>query len=158
MALGRKADWAMADLRAANESIQRTLAEFDQRFGEYANTVEKIVSDMIGLMKDGHDIDVSGLIEEFRRDEVEARRNHGPEKEAQVGAIFRRLAKTRPEALRIANDALLMLRERADWEAKLYHSARWRLMEARALYQPSVGHGHIHGTGTDLDEYLKTLV
>jgi hypothetical protein len=152
-ALGRL---ARADTRELRSGLEAVLQKTDTAYEAYSEIVHKIVEDMCGLLAAGHTVDVDPLIESFLRDEraaVASKRTA----EKKASADLRKLAATAPDKLAIVNEILRAALARADRLAALFSEARWRLMQAQALHQPSAPHGPVRGQPMDVDEYLKTL-
>jgi hypothetical protein len=54
------------------------------------------------------------------------------------------------------NEALALYLDLSRSVSQAYHDARWRLMEARARFNPSLPTGEIFGDPTDLDTLIKS--
>ena len=152
----RSTDWARADLTSARQALDEIVRESDRKFQEYSDIVDGIVKDLIELIELGNELDIDDLVQQLRHDEVDAVLKKR-EAEEQAGVLLRVLAKSRPDWLPLINDHLKQSLNRSDRVAAMFDRARWRLMEARAAYQPNAGRGAVHGQATDLDDYLKTL-
>jgi hypothetical protein len=142
-----------AELRVKFEDAKR---QVDEGYGNYEVIVTKIVDDMVGLLKQGHKVDIEPLVDNFRRDEVEAQQQ-ARQAEKLASEALRVSAAKLPELIAVLNWGLSQELTNIERLATLYRDARWKLMTARALYQPSNPKGRIHGLPTDGDDYLKTL-
>ncbi len=140
---------------AAKRHVDRFFAQDDQAFEGYATVVRSTVEDMIKLLEAGAAVDVEDLVDSLldaeRRDQAQRR---SIEREAEK--VFREISRRRPDAMPLTNKTVQSFLGRVDRLAELHRDARWRLMTARAQYQPSRGEGPVHGLATDADEYLKT--
>lgn len=144
-------------LEAIELIIQQTGERTDANFQVLAGTVNRVVGDMISVMSLHRDkVDVDQLVESLQRDERGSLEIFGAITKSAEKAL-RLAAKKHPAMIPGLNRLLTQAREVSHREAAMYRDARWRLMEARARYQPGVPAGPIKGKATDLDAYLRTL-
>ena len=134
-------------IRTKVKEAQRLTAE---NYQQYAAIVAKINEDAIGLLRAGAKIDVQTLIDSALGVERDAARQLEIS-EKNLNEVLRRVAKKRPDLLASLNEA--MSAELSDIErmATLSRDMRWRLMEARAKYQPSEGIGPITGMHSEIE-------
>jgi hypothetical protein len=131
--------------------VQRTTRE---GYENYCKVITKIHDDMVGLLKQGAQFDIDPVIQGL----IETEGSNAKERqraEKAMTEILRIAAKSRPDLLSALNEALSAELSDINRLAELHRDARWRLMEARAFYQPSEGIGAIRGQHTDLEDLLK---
>jgi hypothetical protein len=154
--LGSLGVLAKAEPHAVRAALELTIEKGDAAFASYAEIVEKVVNDLVGLLASGAQIDLDPLIESLLEEERSAARSKR-ESERRASVDLRRLAKSTPDKLAVINEVLQNALARADRVAAMCRDARWRLMEARSYYQPGKPVGPMRGEPWDADEYLKTL-
>jgi hypothetical protein len=127
--LGSLGVLAKAEPHAVRAALELTIEKGDAAFASYAEIVEKVVNDLVGLLASGAQIDLDPLIESLLEEERSAARSKR-ESERRASVDLRRLAKSAPDKLAVVNEVLQDALARADRVAAMCRDARWRLMEA----------------------------
>lgn len=154
--------WAsVRDSAMTTEALEARFAETDRAARAHLDAgradVEKIVSGMEDILRAGHAVNVDGLIGDLLRLEYKTIPKETRSVEQSAHESIKLAGKKAPHLLRVLNDHLNSFQTLQHGWAAMFRDMRWRLMEARARYQPGKPAGPIVGEDTDLDEYLKSV-